>query len=68
MDLRFEEGDNVMITANIDSVNKGEIVKIKKVDYADPFLPYLVISTNTKNDAWVTESNLKVFKNSIKKI
>mgnify|MGYP000444499886 CR=1 FL=1 len=68
MNLKFEEGDKAIVLLNVDGINNGEVVEIKRVDYADLTLPYLIISINTEKDAWVNGRDLRIITNSIKKL
>ena len=68
MNLKFEEGDKAIVLLNVEGINNGEIVEIKRVDYADLTLPYLIISINTEKDAWVNGRDLRIITNSIKKL
>lgn len=66
--LKFNEGDKCIIVGYADMIDRGEVVRIKRLDYNDTELPYLVKSLDSPYESWVEQNSLKILQNSIKKL
>lgn len=66
--FKFEEGDKCLVVIPLDWVKKGEIVKIRRVDYGDTVYPYEVQRIGGIGTEWAEQRKLKLLHNSVKKL
>lgn len=67
-EVKFNEGTKCIVVGYADMIEKGEVVRIKRIDFHDKYLPYLVESLDSPYESWVEEGNIKLLENNIKKL